>query len=72
MSHDYTYSFSHPTFYKIVQLSSHMLLSVKCVLINPCISLGKLLVQIWKTKLYYAYFLENSKCGHQSPQVGGD
>jgi hypothetical protein len=30
----------HPTFYKIIQLSSHMLLSVKFVLINPCIPLG--------------------------------
>jgi hypothetical protein len=38
LSLDYTYSFRHPTFYKIVQLSSHMLLSVNLVLINPCIS----------------------------------
>jgi hypothetical protein len=29
--------FRHPTFYKIVQLSSHMLLSVNLVLVNPCI-----------------------------------
>jgi hypothetical protein len=38
LSHDYTYSFRHHTFSKIVQLSSHMLLSVNLVLINPCIS----------------------------------
>jgi hypothetical protein len=38
LSHDYTYLFRHPTFCKIVQLSSHMLLSVNLVLVNPCIS----------------------------------
>jgi hypothetical protein len=38
LSHDYTYSFRHPTFCKIVQLSSHMLLSVNLMLVNPCIS----------------------------------
>jgi hypothetical protein len=53
-SFDYTYSFRHPTFCKIVQKSSHISLSVNFLLINPCISLGELLVQIWKTKLYYA------------------
>jgi hypothetical protein len=30
----------HPTFCKIIQLSSHMLLSVNLVIINSCISLG--------------------------------
>jgi hypothetical protein len=40
LSHDYIDSFRHPTFYKIVHLSSHMLLSVKLVLINLCIPLG--------------------------------
>jgi hypothetical protein len=30
----------HPTFYKIVQLSSHMLVSVNLVIINSCIPLG--------------------------------
>jgi hypothetical protein len=38
LSLDYTYSLRHPMFYKIVQLSSHMLLSVNLMLINPCIS----------------------------------
>jgi hypothetical protein len=37
---DYTHSFSHPTFCKIVQLSSHLLLSVKLMISNPCIPLG--------------------------------
>ena len=40
LSHDYTHSFRHPTFCKIVHLSSHMPLSVIFVIINPCISLG--------------------------------
>jgi hypothetical protein len=39
LSHDYTHPFRHPTFYKIVQLSSHMLLSVIFAIINPCIYL---------------------------------
>jgi hypothetical protein len=34
LSLDYTYSFRHRTFYKIVQLISHMLLSVNLVLVN--------------------------------------
>jgi hypothetical protein len=38
--HDYTHPFWHPMFCKIVQLSSHMLLSVIYAIINPCISLG--------------------------------
>jgi hypothetical protein len=40
LSHDYTHSFSHPTFCKIVQLSSHMLLSVIFAIINLCTYLG--------------------------------
>jgi hypothetical protein len=40
MSHDYTHSFRHPTFCKIVQLSSHIPLSVIFTIINPCIYLG--------------------------------
>jgi hypothetical protein len=40
LSHDYTHSFRHPTFYKIVQLSPHMPLSVIFAIINPCIYLG--------------------------------
>jgi hypothetical protein len=40
LSHDYTHPFRHPTFYKIVQLSSHMPLSVTFAIINPCIYLG--------------------------------
>jgi hypothetical protein len=40
LSHDYTHSFSHPTFYKIVQLSSQMLLSVIFAIFNTCIYLG--------------------------------
>jgi hypothetical protein len=39
LSHDYTHSFSHPTFCKIVQLSSQMPLSVIFAIINPCIYL---------------------------------
>jgi hypothetical protein len=40
LSHDYTHSFRHPIFYKIIHLSSHMPLSVIFVIINPCIYLG--------------------------------
>jgi hypothetical protein len=39
-SHDYTHPFRHPTFCKIVQLSSHMPLSVISAIINPRIYLG--------------------------------
>jgi hypothetical protein len=31
---------------------------------------GSSLYKIWKTKLYYAYLLKNSKCYHQSPKRG--
>jgi hypothetical protein len=41
LSHDYTHSFRHPTFCKIVQLSSHMSLSVIFAIINSCIYLGR-------------------------------
>jgi hypothetical protein len=56
LSLDYTYSFRHPTFCKTVQKSSHILLSVNFVLIQPMHIFrgGELLVQIQKTKLYYA------------------
>jgi hypothetical protein len=40
LSHDYTHSLRHPTFYKIVHLSSHMPLSVIFIIINSCIYLG--------------------------------
>jgi hypothetical protein len=40
LSHNYTYSFRHPMFYKIVHLSSHMPLSVIFAIINLCIYLG--------------------------------
>jgi hypothetical protein len=40
LSHDYTHSFRHPTFCKILYLSSHMPLSVIFEIINPCIYLG--------------------------------
>jgi hypothetical protein len=43
-----------PHFAKLYKKSSHISLGVNCVLFIPCISLGELLVQIWKTKLYYA------------------
>jgi hypothetical protein len=39
LSHGYTF-FRHPMFCKIVQLSSHMSLSVNVMIVNPCISLG--------------------------------
>jgi hypothetical protein len=38
--HDYTHSFRHPAFCKIVHLSFHMPLSVIFGIINPCIYLG--------------------------------
>jgi hypothetical protein len=38
--HDYTHSFRHLTFYKIIQLSSHMFFSVIFTIINPYIYLG--------------------------------
>jgi hypothetical protein len=37
--HDYTHSFRHPMFFKIVKLSSHMPLSVIFAIINLCIYL---------------------------------
>jgi hypothetical protein len=40
LPHDYTNLFGHLTFCKIIHLSSHMLLSVKLMLIKPCIPLG--------------------------------
>jgi hypothetical protein len=40
LSHNYTHSFSHPTFCKIIHLSSRMSLSVILAIINPCIYLG--------------------------------
>jgi hypothetical protein len=40
LSHDYTHPFRHPTFCKIVKLSSHKPLSVIFAIINPCIYLG--------------------------------
>jgi hypothetical protein len=40
LSHDYTHSFRHPIFCKIVNLSSHIPLSVIFTIINPCIYLG--------------------------------
>jgi hypothetical protein len=39
LSLDYTHIVRHPTFCKIVQKSSHISLSVNCVLFIPCISL---------------------------------
>jgi predicted Na+-dependent transporter len=40
LSHDYTHPFRHPTFCKIIQLSSHTPLTVIFAFINPCIHLG--------------------------------
>jgi hypothetical protein len=40
LSHDYTHPFTNPTFYKIIQLSSRMHLSVIFTIINPYIYLG--------------------------------
>jgi hypothetical protein len=55
LSHDYTNPFRHTTFCKIVQMSSHMPLSVIFTIINPCIYLGgSTLYTFEKTKLYYA------------------
>jgi hypothetical protein len=70
LSIDCTYSFRHLTFCKIVQKSStYFLVWILCSF-NPCISLGELLVQIWKAKLYYAYLFKNSKCCHESLKRG--
>jgi hypothetical protein len=40
LSHDYTHPFRQPTFCKIIQLTSHMPLSVIFAIINPYIYLG--------------------------------
>jgi hypothetical protein len=40
LSLDYTHPFRHIMFCKIVQLSSHMLLSVISAITNPCIFVG--------------------------------
>jgi hypothetical protein len=60
-----------PHFEKLYKRAfTYLLVWIMC-LFNPCISLGgRLLYKIWKTKLYYAYLLMNSKCCHQSPKRG--
>jgi hypothetical protein len=50
LSHDYTHSFRHLTFCKIVHLSSHMLLSVIFAIINLCTYLGGALYTNLKNK----------------------
>jgi hypothetical protein len=40
LSLDYTHPFRHIMFCKIVQLSSHMILSVISAITNPCIFVG--------------------------------
>jgi hypothetical protein len=72
LSHDYTHSFSHPTFCKIIQLSSHMPLSVIFAIINPCIYLGgatctnlenKFLLYLIIKKLY-VFVINHQKGGY--------
>jgi hypothetical protein len=41
LSHDYTQLLRLPKFCKIIQLSSHMPLSLNFMIINSCISLGR-------------------------------
>jgi hypothetical protein len=71
LSHDYIHSFRHPTFYKIVQLSSHMLLNVIFVIINPCIYLGGAPCTNLKNKtLSYLIVKKTLSVCHQSPKRG--
>jgi hypothetical protein len=58
LSHDYTHSFRHPTFYKIVQLSSHMPFSVTFSIINACIYLGGALCTNLENKTLLCLIIE--------------
>jgi hypothetical protein len=70
LPHGYTHSFRHPKFYKIVHLSSHVLLSVNLVLINSCIPLGGALCINLENKTLLCLIDEKSMCYHQSPKRG--
>jgi hypothetical protein len=67
LSHDYTHSFRHPTFCKILQLNSHMPLSVIFAIINPCIYLGGATCTNLENKTLYCLIVKKtlSVC-HQS------
>jgi hypothetical protein len=71
LSHDYTHSFRHTTFCKIVHLSSHMSLSVIFVIINPCIYLVGAPCTNLENKILLCLIVKKtlSVC-HQSPKGG--
>jgi hypothetical protein len=71
-SHDYTHSFRHPTFCKIVQLSSHTLLSVNLVLINPCISLERAPCTNLENKTLLCLIVKKTPSVVINHQKGGD
>jgi hypothetical protein len=63
LSHDYTHSFRHSMFCKIIQLSSHMPLSVIFAIINPCIYLGGAPYTNLENKTLLCLIVKkNSKC----------
>jgi hypothetical protein len=67
LSHDYTHSFRHPTFCKIVQLSSHMLLSVIFAIINSCTySRGSSLYKFGKQNSIMLNYWKTLSVCHQS------
>jgi hypothetical protein len=72
LSHDYTHSFRHPTFYKIIHLSSHMSLSVIFAIINPCIYLGRATCTNLKNKTLLCLTVEKLEVFDINHQKGGD
>jgi hypothetical protein len=62
LSHDYTHSFRHSTFCKIIQLSSHMPLSVIFAIINLCIYLGGAPCTNLENKTLLCLIVQTSKC----------
>jgi hypothetical protein len=71
LSQDNTHSFKHPTFYKIVQLSSHILLSVIFIIINSCTYLGGAPCTNLENKtLSYLIVKKTLSVCHKSPKMG--
>jgi hypothetical protein len=70
LPHGYTHLFKHPTFCKIVHLSSHILLSVNLVLINSCIPLGGALCTNLENKTLLCLIDEKSMGCNLGPCVG--
>jgi hypothetical protein len=62
--------FSHLTFCKIVQLSSHMILSVIFKIINSCIYLGGAHCTNLENKTLLCLLVEKLSVCHQSPKRG--